>query len=481
MEEFIMPSTDMKALEYAIAEITEIATGFGLDFYPMRYEICPSDIIYTFGAYGMPTRFSHWSFGKTFNKMKMQYDFGLSKIYELVINSNPCYAFLLDSNSLVQNKLIVAHVLAHCDFFKNNARFSKTNRNMVESMTATAERIREYEMTHGALAVEQFIDAVLAIQEHVDPSIVKPYRMSKDAYISSMQKRSPAAKPAPLSSPYDDLWSLEKEDSQEKTEPSVSFPPQPEKDILWFIEEYSAVLEPWQRDILTMLRDEMLYFWAQIETKIMNEGWASFFHQRIMRELDLTSEETVEYAALNSSVVQPSRHSLNPYYLGLKIFEDIERRWDNPTPEERERFGRVPGRGREKMFEVRENDADISFIRNYLTKDLVKDLDLYVFEKKGPEWKITDKSWENIRDQLAYARVNGGFPYLVVKNGDYLNNGELYLFHQFEGVELDLKYVERTLPYVYQLWGKTVYLETVVEDKALLFMYDGKKVSRKFL
>ncbi|ACT03352.1 SpoVR family protein [Paenibacillus sp. JDR-2] len=476
-----MPSTDMKALEYAIAEITEIATGFGLDFYPMRYEICPSDIIYTFGAYGMPTRFSHWSFGKTFNKMKMQYDFGLSKIYELVINSNPCYAFLLDSNSLVQNKLIVAHVLAHCDFFKNNARFSKTNRNMVESMTATAERIREYEMTHGALAVEQFIDAVLAIQEHVDPSIVKPYRMSKDAYISSMQKRSPAAKPAPLSSPYDDLWSLEKEDSQEKTEPSVSFPPQPEKDILWFIEEYSAVLEPWQRDILTMLRDEMLYFWAQIETKIMNEGWASFFHQRIMRELDLTSEETVEYAALNSSVVQPSRHSLNPYYLGLKIFEDIERRWDNPTPEERERFGRVPGRGREKMFEVRENDADISFIRNYLTKDLVKDLDLYVFEKKGPEWKITDKSWENIRDQLAYARVNGGFPYLVVKNGDYLNNGELYLFHQFEGVELDLKYVERTLPYVYQLWGKTVYLETVVEDKALLFMYDGKKVSRKFL
>ena len=137
---------EVKALERAIDEITEIAKGFGLDFYPMRYEICPADIIYTFGAYGMPTRFSHWSFGKTFNKMKMQYDFGLSKIYELVINSNPCYAFLLDGNSLIQNKLIVAHVLAHCDFFKNNARFSKTNRNMVESMSATAERISQYEM-----------------------------------------------------------------------------------------------------------------------------------------------------------------------------------------------------------------------------------------------------------------------------------------------------------------------------------------------
>ena len=107
-----------KELERAIAEITEIAEGFGLDFYPMRYEICPADIIYTFGAYGMPTRFSHWSFGKQFYKMKLHYDLGLSKIYELVINSNPCYAFLLDSNSLIQNKLIVAHVLAHCDFSK---------------------------------------------------------------------------------------------------------------------------------------------------------------------------------------------------------------------------------------------------------------------------------------------------------------------------------------------------------------------------
>lgn len=142
----------------------------------------------------MPTRFSHWSFGKTFNKMKMQYDFGLSKIYELVINSNPCYAFLLDSNSLIQNKLI-AHVLAHCDFFKNNARFSKTNRNMVESMTATAERIREYEMIHGALAVEQVIYAVLAIQEHVDPSIVKPYRISKDAYILPCKNVRPQRSP----------------------------------------------------------------------------------------------------------------------------------------------------------------------------------------------------------------------------------------------------------------------------------------------
>lgn len=156
--------SETKELTKAIEEITEVAKGFGLDFYPMRYEVCPADIIYTFGAYGMPTRFTHWSFGKQFHKMKLQYDLGLSQIYELVINSDPCYAFLLNTNSLIQNKLIIAHVLAHCDFFKNNVRFANTRKDMVESMTATAERIAHYEMVHGKEEVESFLDAILSIQ-----------------------------------------------------------------------------------------------------------------------------------------------------------------------------------------------------------------------------------------------------------------------------------------------------------------------------
>ncbi len=476
-----MNADDLKQLEYAIAEITEVASGFGLDFYPMRYEICPSDIIYTFGAYGMPTRFSHWSFGKTFHKMKMQYDFGLSKIYELVINSDPCYAFLLDGNSLIQNKLIVAHVLAHCDFFKNNVRFSKTNRNMVESMSATAERIRQYEIEYGTEEVERFIDAVLAIQEHVDPLITKPYRGRGSGRDEAADDRK---KPAERKFGYEDLWDLDEKPAAKTPntkEVPPKFPAEPEKDLMLFIEEHAPYLKDWQRDIMTMLRDEMLYFWPQLETKIMNEGWASYWHQRILRELDLTDSETIEYSKLNSSVVVPSRHTLNPYYLGLKIFEDIEKRWDNPSAEDRERFGYKGGEGRQKIFEVREFDSDLSFIRNYMTKKLCDELDLYIFEKKGPEWKITDKSWENIRDQLVYSRVNGGFPYIVVEDGDFEKNGELYLKHMYEGIELDLKYVERTLPYIYQLWGKTVYLESVIETKPVLFAYDGKKHNRKFL
>lgn len=472
-----MNTEERKQLEKAIHEITEIAQGFGLDFYPMRYEICPADIIYTFGAYGMPTRFSHWSFGKAFHRMKIQYDLGLSKIYELVINSNPCYAFLLEGNSLIQNKLIVAHVLAHCDFFKNNYRFSNTKRDMVESMAATAERIRHYEMVHGSERVEKFLDAILAVQEHVDPSLKRPNTNvpPKAGDATGEQKKS---------GPYDDLWKLDPDSSSARAKEDGTrkkFPEKPEKDLLYFLEENSRILEDWQRDILSMMREEMLYFWPQIETKIMNEGWASYWHVRIVRELDLTEEETIEFAKLNAGVLQPSKQTINPYYLGYKMFEDIEKRWDHPTEEEMERFGRKPGQGKKKIFEIRELDSDTSFIRNYLTKKLVEDLDLYLFQKSGTDWVITDKTWENIRDQLVTMRVNGGFPYIQVEDGDFLRNGELLLVHRFEGLELDLKYVEKTLPYVYQLWGKPVHLESIVEDRKVMFTYDGKKCHRRFL
>ena len=151
------------------------------------------------------------------------------------------------------------------------------------------------------------------------------------------------------------------------------------------------------------------------------------------------------------------------------------------TPNSVKMFGAKPGSGREKMFEVREVESDISFIRNYLTKDLVLREDMYLFQKQGRDYKIVDKEWEGVRDQLVSMRVNGGFPYITVNDGDYLKNNELYLKHWFEDIELDLKYLEKVLPYVYQLWGRPVHMESVLEGKAVLFSYDGKSVSRKYL
>ena len=211
----------------------------------------------------------------------------------------------------------------------------------------------------------------------------------------------------------------------------------------------------------------------------------SIWHSRIMRELGdrgiISDSDTIEFAQLHSGVLSPSKTSLNPYYLGYKMFEAIEKRWDNPTKEEQERLGRKPGMGRQKIFEVRELDNDVSFLRNYLTEDLIKDLDLYMFKKEGDEWVVSEKQWEKVRDGIVASMTNFGYPYLVVDNGDYRGNRELYIKHMFEGQELDVNYAEKTLQHVHMLWGRPVHLETIYEGKRILMTYDGERNTKTSL
>lgn len=506
------PMEEKKILEESIEKIIALAKSFNLNFYDMYFEICPADIIYSFGAYGMPTRFSHWTFGKAYHKMKTQYDYNLSRIYEMVINSDPCYAFLLEGNSLVQNKMVIAHVLGHCDFFKNNYYFRKTSRKMVESMSTAAQMIRGYEFKYGRNKVEAFIDSVIALQENVDPQrdIAGDVTMTAGTKCGSScgghgcgggnscsggnccggncQDKDHAhdshGKSQQNATPYDDLWDLDKkkgEGDSDKESGVKKFPEKPEKDLLLFMMNHARDLEEWQRDIISIIRNEMLYFWPQMQTKIMNEGWASYWHMRIIRELELDEEEALEFAKMHAGVIQTSKYRINPYHLGLKIFEDIEKRWDKPTEEEKKKYGRVEGQGRRKIFEVRETENDISFIRNYLTEQLVEDLDLYLFKKVGYDWKVTDKDWEIVRDGLVKSLYNCGIPYIVVEDGDFGKRGELYLKHLHEGTDLDIYFLERTLPHVYKIWGRAVHLETVVDNKKVLFSFAGEKPSKKYL
>ncbi len=470
-----MVDREVQELEQAVEQIWEIATTrFGLDPFPVRFEIVPASVMYEVGSYALPGRYSHWTFGKAYHRMKMMYDFGLSKIYEVVINSNPSYAFLLETNSPTQNKLVIAHVLGHIDFFKNNVYFSKTNRRMIDEAALHARRMSEYEFKYGRKVVEEFLDAVLSIEEHVDPNffIRKPHENPD---------KEEDKKPRRREGRYDDLLSKEERDEQnEGTDDQAGKQRRraglPEKDLVYFLMKNSPSLEPWQRDIMAMLHEEMEYFIPQLQTKIMNEGWASIWHSRIMREMDLPTNEHLEFAELHAGVVSPHKGQLNPYYLGYKIFEDIEKRWDKPTDEEREKFGRRGGEGREKMFEVRELDNDISFLRNYLTEELCEELDLFVYQLVDEEdWTVTEKKWERVRDQLVANMTNFGFPYIEVVDGDYDGNRELYLMHRYEGVELDMKYARRTLEHLYKLWGREVHLETQVDEGALVMHYDGRE------
>ena len=464
-----MHDREIKDLEKSLEQIWEVAHKFGLDPFPTRFEIVPASVMYEIGSYALPGRYSHWTFGKAYHRMKTMYDFGLSKIYEVVINTNPSYGFLLETNSPIQNKLVMAHVLGHVDFFKNNVYFSKTNRRMVESVSTHAGRMTGYEFKYGRKAVEKILDAVLAIEEHIDPNFfIKRARPQDEAL-----RR---ARPAPVGR-YDDLWKLGEEKEPEVVEEEKTpTDPLPEKDLLYYIMRNSPHLQPWQRDVMGMIHEEMEYFIPQMQTKTMNEGWASYWHSRIMRELDLTDSEHMEFAELHSGVVSPHKGQLNPYYLGYKIFEDIERRWDNPSVEEREKLGRVGGEGRAKIFEVREMENDVSFLRNYLTEELCEELDLFVYELvEEEEWTITEKRWKRVRDQLVANMTNFGFPYIEVADGDYNNNRELYLRHAYEGAELDGRYARKALEHVHALWGRPVHLETVVDEEPTRLHYDGQE------
>ncbi len=474
------PDTQYVAnLSDAIERIWEIARHEGLDPYPTNFELVPATIMYEFGAYGLPGRFSHWTRGKAYYRMKTEYDYGLSKIYELVVNTNPSYAFLMEQNDLLQNKVVVAHVLGHTDFFKNNVYFRHTSGNMIDKVSVNADRIRRYEYEHGIAEVERFLDAVLAIDDLIDPNV-----RIKHAAQDEKQRGDANGKSG---SPYDDLWSLaeradrlqrEEEDEHTVRAKRRRFPAEPEKDVLLFLAQYAPNLEEWQRDILLIVREEMLYFVPQMQTKVINEGWASFWHSRIMRELDMSDGDFAAFAQMHAGVLAPSRMRINPYHVGYKILEDIERRWDNPTEEERTKLGREPGQGRKKLFEVRETESDVSLLRNYLTKELVEDLDLYLYRKEGDEWVIVEKNWEKVRDGILVSMTNFGQPYITIYDADLNGNTELLLKHQHEGQDLDQPYAQKTLEYLQYIWSRPVHLETIIEEQPVRLSYNGDKHSR---
>lgn len=264
-----MTQSERAELEKWIEIITERAVEMGLDCYPTHFEVVPDHIIYELGSYSLPARFSHWTFGRDYHRQKTSYEYGMSKIYEIVFNTDPCQAFLFDSNSMLSHKLVVAHVLGHNDFFKNNIYFEHTDRRMIEKVRLHGNRIRRYQDEYGEMAVEEFLDAVLSIEEHFDISQTAPFRRKPQVKTNEKQpvERTPTTE-------YDDLWDMMDKAEPVRPAPNQKFPTEPDKDLLGFLRDYAPDLAKWQRDIISMMREEMLYFVPQMRTKIINEGWA---------------------------------------------------------------------------------------------------------------------------------------------------------------------------------------------------------------
>lgn len=482
---------DKEKLSSLIKEIEGYARGFGLDFFPVIFEVLDWEEINMVASYGgFPSRYPHWRFGMQYEYMGKSYGYGLHKIYEMVINNNPCYAYLLGSNQMVDQKLVIGHVYAHCDFFKNNAYFANTNRKMIDGMANHGNRIQGFADRLGFDAVEEFVDICSSIDNLIDPKA-----LFEDENTSRTNMEEPAAealvtklKSKSYMDPYinpPEYLELKKEELRQAREKAVSFPPRPVKDVLMFLIEY-APLPDWKRDILSMIREEAYYFAPQGMTKIMNEGWAVYWHEKIMTQKAMDSSELIDFADHHSGTLAVQPGQLNPYKLGYELFKDIEYRWDTgkfgkdydecSDLREKARWNTDAGLGREKIFQVRSIYNDMTFIDDFLTPDFVRDQMLYTYgyNDKTRLHEIRDRDVRAIKDNLLVSLTNMGQPYISVVDGNFENRGGLLLKHRFDGVELRLDYARDTLQNIYHIWTRPVHIQTVVDEKPTLLTFDGE-------
>lgn len=479
-----MRAEEKVELERAIDKLGETAIRLGLNSPAVQFEVVPARVMYEMAAYYFPNRFPHWTHGRDYFLQKSRYDHGLSKIYEQVVNTDPPLAYLMETNKLIEQKLVIAHVLGHVDFFGRNIYFRESNRHMDVSARAHAELVTRLEQEQGFEAVEQTLDCALSIAHHVDPAASFFRQKNPEEY--DRERLQPSEPPV---SEYDDIWHLTGRKRQVTTK-ERKIPPEPQRDILLFLAEQSRYLEDWQRTILHLVRAEWMYFFPFMRTKVMNEGYASFWHERILENSQLTAAEHFEFRRMHTDAISAGhRFTINPYLVGYKIWRDIERRWEEPTEERTwydEPVKRSGGEGLKKVFEVASGHRDAGFVRTFLTEELVKELDLYSYKFEGDaegkegEWVVQSTDWQKVRDSLANELTSLDKPAILVVDGDYHHKGELLLSHDFEGDRqpLDLDYAGRTLRLIYRLWGRSVHLETKTERQSLILRCeDGKEVA----
>ncbi|MGL6185217.1 MAG: SpoVR family protein [Clostridium chrysemydis] len=436
---------NLRDLEKWNEKIEVEARKLGLNYYPQEFDVVGFNEMIGYEAYvGMPSKYPHWSYGKSYEKTKTLYSLNLTGLpYEMVINSNPCLAYLMKDNTLMLQILTMAHVYGHNDFFKNNRLFKEgTNADRtLEMFKLDSEIIRGYinDPSIGYEKVEKVLDAAHSVKYSIKRAIgVKE--------ISDLEIRERRIKDYKSSIETRDFLDMDKE----VIPPIIDkIPLEPRDDVVGFIIEYGN-LEEWEKNILRIVKRETEYFMPQIETKTMNEGWACYCHYNICKNLKLDQELFIEFIKRHNDVVSPIPGGLNPYYIGFKIFMDLEEKY-----------------GREKLFEVRALERDSSFIRKYLTRELCEELNLFQYGKRSFDFVVEEVAdelgFESIRDNLAFSSGIGSIPHIRVID---LNKRDftLTLEHVFDGRELEISYAKETLKNLGKLWGYKVKLITKGRD-----------------
>lgn len=414
----------MKQLQERFREIEQLGRAQGLDPYDVHYFKVPASLIYQIASYGLPTRYSHWSFGSVHQQTRIHGEMGFSKIYELILNCDPCLAFLDETNTDTTNLLIAAHCLGHSAFFKNNILFRQCGEtNMVNVAKRHADIIDQFRSDYGDDEVDEWLDIALSLERHID--IYRGHKRSRypQRHIEYVER---------IPDKWDDIVHRDPSPSIKKVMENIYLPPDPERDILWFLSEY-ANLETWQQKIFQIVRRESYYFFPQYRTKILNEGYASYWHAELMHQYflgkyndynvpinkGLTDEEHLDFLVSHEKVVQPglkiklkvdepelddvgrptgkikkqwnrklnskifnAATRINPYYVGFRMLRDIKDKWDKYKEEgyREDEWGKkipVTINGTQKIHEVMMEEDDVSFFRKYLTEELVSELHLF--------------------------------------------------------------------------------------------------------
>lgn len=514
------PNSTAKIPRYLRVEqrkIETIAAEYGLDFFPVIFEMVSYDHMNEIAAYGgFPNRYPHWRFGMEYERLAKSSEYGLSKIYELVINNNPSVAYLLEGNSLTDQKLVMCHVLGHVDFFRNNFMFRATdldtsgkvvdptrrggadydpNRKWIDKMANHGAIVRRLVDRHGIEKVEAFVDHCLSLENLIDPwsaFVVRGRPKAEEEEPTEIEVPRLRAKEYMDSfiNPEEYLEGEKKKIEVERQKAKEKFPSEPVRDILGFLLE-AAPLERWERAILEIIREEAYYFLPQAQTKIMNEGWASYWHSRLMTERVCDASEIIDYAENNAAVMATSPGNLNPYKLGVELFRNIEERWD------RGQFGREweecddletkkhwdlrLGLGKQKLFEVRSLYSDVTFIDEFLTPEFAIQHKLFTFEwsNRSDRFEIESREFRKVKDKLLFQLTNRGNPHIQVEDANHGNRGELLLVHDHQGVDLRADYARETLAALVRVWKRPVCVQTVVDGKNAVFRFDGKEHSLK--
>lgn len=480
-------------------EIEGYAVEYGLDFLPVIFQIVDFEQMNQFASYGgFPTRYPHWSFGMEYERLSKSYSYGLSKIYEMVINNDPVVAYLLKSNATMDQKLVMAHVFGHADFFKNNSYFAHTNRKAIDMMANHAVRIRRYIEKFGFDRVESWLDTCLSLDNLIDPHGNFMIRSREEVALDHDPSRVRVPK-LKFTKGYMEKYInppefLEEQRQRilEKQTQTRRFPPEPVQDVLEFMLDH-APLENWERDVLDIIREEAYYFLPQAQTKVMNEGWASYWHSTIMTRKAMHDSEVIDYADHHSGTVSMAGGRFNPYKIGIELFRDIEDRWnkgrfgsdyDRCTDiREKQNWNKNTGEGRKKIFEVRKIYNDVTFLDEFLTPEFCAEHKLFTFQlnPKSNEYEIASREFDKIKRQLLFQLTNLGRPRIFIVDANYQNRGELYLWHQYEGPELKLVTAKDTLQNLYKIWRRPVNIQTMIDEHYRLMSFDGKTLTERNL